>query len=383
MSHAYEKLHWCKDKNADDIATEYTEEAMVSETRIDVREELFEGKNDEYLDNEMLEPCISEEEISEDDSQGQKDQLPCDAWDCRVSEKSEYSGLGMNITVANEEKGKERKIETKESFLVSEHLDKIEKKTRDGRDERREGLEDSSTENLDKKDEFISFDVPTSCSVKIEVKQWKEVYSGRVINKRNEKVLTRTWVNWLAGILADIIPSCNIAFKRHKLYAATSENVTKCWFNCTIEGCRLDSQAILDKSCCLHVNNKNISLIHVKGKPKSFQSRYISGKDREKLGKSVSGMTYCSKFFHEKLNSLDERSFSMGNLKDIPISKNVISQCSYEYRRKNQKSESVVESVQLLKKAYNKELDNKFVPGFIQFIFVNPLTIALWSEKGT
>ena len=79
MSDTYEKLHCCKDKNADDIATEYTEEASVSETRIDVREELFEGENDEYLDNEMLEPCISEEEMSEDDSQGQKDQLPCDA----------------------------------------------------------------------------------------------------------------------------------------------------------------------------------------------------------------------------------------------------------------------------------------------------------------
>ena len=89
----------------------------------------------------------------------------------------------MNITVANEEKGKERKIETKESFLVSEHLDKIEKKTRDGRDERREGLDDSTTENLDKKDEFVSFDVRKSCSVKIEVKQWKEVYSGRVMKK--------------------------------------------------------------------------------------------------------------------------------------------------------------------------------------------------------
>ena len=71
----------------------------------------------------------------------------------------------------------------------------------------------------------------------------------------------------------------------------------------------------------------------------------------------------------------------MGNLKDIPISKNVISQCSYEYRRKNQLSESVVESVQLLKKAYNKELDHKFVPGFFQFISVDALTIALWSEK--
>ena len=37
--------------------------------------------------------------------------------------------------------------------------------------------------------------------------------------------------------------------------------------------------------------------------------------------------------------------------------------------------------MQLLKKAYNKELDHKFVPGFIQFISVDPQTIALWSEK--
>ena len=212
------------------------------------------------------------------------------------------------------------KTETNENFFVRTfRQDGKEVKLSSGRDETiKEGLQDSSTENLDKKDEFVSFNVRKSCSVKM--------------NKRNEKVLPRTWINWLTGILATSL--CNIAFKRHKLYAATSENIANAWLNCTIEGCRLDSQAILDKSFCIHVNNKNISLFHVKGKPKTFQSRYIRGEDREKLGKSVSGMTYCSQIFHEKLNSLDERSFSMGNLKDIPISKNVISQCSYEYRKK-------------------------------------------------
>ena len=47
--------------------------------------------------------------------------------DCSVSEKSEYSGLRMNITVDNEEKGKYMKTETNENFL-SERLDKVEKK---------------------------------------------------------------------------------------------------------------------------------------------------------------------------------------------------------------------------------------------------------------
>ena len=38
----------------------------------------FGGDNDEYLDNEMLEPCVSEEEVvSEDEGQEHKNQLPC------------------------------------------------------------------------------------------------------------------------------------------------------------------------------------------------------------------------------------------------------------------------------------------------------------------
>ena len=143
----------------------------------------------------------------------------------------------------------------------------------------------------------------------------------------------------------------------------------------------MEGQAVLDKSLNLHITNKNLSLFHIKGKPKSFQSRFIRGEDREKLGKSVSGMNYGSKLFQDKLYSLDEQSFSMGNLRDVPISKNVISQCHYEYRKKNRLSESPVESVKLLKEEFSKEMNSKYIPGFVQFISVDPLTIALWSEK--
>ena len=47
-----------KDKNADDVVTEHPEGEKVRGTRIEDREELLEGDNDEYLDNEMLEPCV-------------------------------------------------------------------------------------------------------------------------------------------------------------------------------------------------------------------------------------------------------------------------------------------------------------------------------------
>ena len=44
MSHVYEKLHCCKDKNADDIATEYTEEAKVSELELTFEKSFSRGR---------------------------------------------------------------------------------------------------------------------------------------------------------------------------------------------------------------------------------------------------------------------------------------------------------------------------------------------------
>ena len=92
-------------------------------------------------------------------------------------------------------------------------------------------------------------------------------------------------------------------------------------------------------------------------------------------------MAYPSKLYHRRLSALDEKSFSMGNLKNVPKSKSVISQCSYEYRKANQVDDSLINSLKTLKSMYNTELKSKLVPGFIQFISFDPLTVALWSER--
>ena len=52
-----------------------------------------------------------------------------------------------------------------------------------------------------------------------------------------------------------------------------------------------------------------------------------------KLGKSVNNLSYPSKVYPKRLADLDETSFLAGNLKDTPISKNVLKQCAYEYRQ--------------------------------------------------
>ena len=104
------------------------------------------------------------------------------------------------------------------------------------------------------------------------------------------------------------------------------------------------------------------------------------GGNRLKLGKTASEMAFPSKEFHKRLSNLDQNSFLAGNLKDTPISKNVIKQCAYEYRKSTLVDADLVKSLQIIKEKYISELEFKTVPGFLQFFSIQPLTIALWTQ---
>ena len=119
-----------------------------------------------------------------------------------------------------------------------------------------------------------------------------------------------------------MLPYCCVNFKRHNLFK-NGINLVKVWYYCKIEGCVLNGTATLDKSFSLTIFNKNTELKHEKGKQKSFESRNIRG-DRKNLGEKVADMAFPSKYFHRKLASLDEKLFSMGNLRDVPQSKSVV-----------------------------------------------------------
>ena len=130
----------------------------------------------------------------------------------------------------------------------------------------------------------------------------------------------------------------------------------------------------------LHVNNLPTSLTHTKGKPKSFRSRFIIGDERLKLGKTVSDTGFPSKEFHKRLSNLDEDSFNAGNLKDTPVSKNILKQCAYENHQSTFADKDLARSLLILKEKFISQLAFKTVPGFIQFFSVQPLTIALWTQ---
>ena len=130
----------------------------------------------------------------------------------------------------------------------------------------------------------------------------------------------------------------------------------KFWYYCTIEGCELQGTATLNSSFSIQIINKNTILRHIRGKRKSYQSRNTRGEKRKILAEKVADMAYPSKIYHRKLSALDEKSFSMGNLKDVPLSKSVITQCSYENRKENRIDESLITSLKILKSKYSDEL---------------------------
>lgn len=225
-------------------------------------------------------------------------------------------------------------------------------------------------------DELCSnFCVEKEIIAKIDDKKWHSIFS------KPDNLLSYNWSFFIADLLSEHLPNCCVNFKRRKVYPSKSIYVSKYYFYCSIAGCNLNSTATISKDKILSINNRNTTLVHKKGEAKSYQSRYVRGDERMKLGKCVADSSFPSKEYHKRLSNLDEKSFSLGNLKDTPASKNVVKQCSHEYRNSLFEDKEVVRSIQLLKSKYNEELKGKSIMGFIQFFSVDPFIVALWTEQ--
>ena len=239
------------------------------------------------------------------------------------------------------------------------------------------GVEGSSSllEKVVTEEENIStFSLEKKICIKLDEAKWKQLFS-------NKNTLPYKWSKPMESILAQVLPHCCLNFKRRKLYPSNSMYLAKFWFYCSIEGCSLNSTAQLSVDRNVVIINKNTSVAHRKGEKKSYRSRFVRGEDRLKLGESVSKLSYPSKEYHKLLANLDEKSFSTGNMKGVPLSKNVLRQCAHEYKKTTLEDKDVNESIIKLTQKYKKDLKSKSVNGFIQFFSITPLTIALWTEK--
>ena len=227
----------------------------------------------------------------------------------------------------------------------------------------------------------LPFTVPKTGSVRMDKTVWRDLFRRRQANKNGDDILPPDWCDIIESFLVEVFPYCSIGFKRHKLYKSKSSlNLAKFWYYGRIAGCNLKGSAVLNSSMALTFTNINTHLKHDRGKRKSFESRPVKGRKRLILGERAADMNYPSKLFHRKLASLDENLFRMGNLKDVPRSKNVITQCAYEYRKSQREDDSLTNSLIILKQKFAKEMGNKIIPGFLQFFTVDPLTVSLWCE---
>ena len=356
----------------DDHAKKRTSDVLVDEQVLGDSEEIG-GSRDGYRKRKfdsVVEPFPSEVSSNE-----KKD----DAYDVFNLETGENMTEEGEIyqEEKNENLSKTPLVQTTEnSISKGSSLNKNIKKTLN--DEELDTI--TSKENMEA-NKYTEFIVPKTTYVTIDKETWQDLYSKRIRNKNGERILPPGWGDSISSCLANKLPYCSLAFKRHKLYTTTSD-LAKFWYYCTIAGCNLEGTAILNSCFKINLLNKNTNLRHDKGKPKSFQSRPIKGNNRIILGEKAADMAYPSKLHHRKIQALDENLFQMGNMKDVPRSKSVITQCSYEFRKNKREDDSLITSLILIKNDYINEMKyNNVVPGFIQFLSFDPLTIGLWCEQ--
>ena len=138
----------------------------------------------------------------------------------------------------------------------------------------------------------------------------------------------------------------------------------------------MNGTAIRDASCYLTLHNQCTALKHIKGKSNTFKSRNVKGDERKALAKSVEDMAFPSKIYHRRLAALDETSFKMGNLKNVPQSKNVMTQCKYENRKNNRVDDSIIVSLQDLKRVKLKRGS-----GFYTIYIFSPVDCRIMVRK--
>ena len=256
-------------------------------------------------------------------------------------------------------------------------------------------LDESCSSTTEKEDETLyKFSIEKEILVKVDNENWGYLF-------KEENTLPYNWTKYFADLLSKYFPNCCINFKRRKMYPQNSTYIAKFWFYCSTAGCSLDSTTQLFKNRDLIVQNKNTSLSHTKGVYKSFLSRFVRGKDRVKLGESVSELSIPSKEFHKRLANLDENTFSSGNLRDTPMSKNVIKQCAYEYREASLEDKMLLSSVHMniekhlwktkmlseVFNFYNRNSVKKLSPNLHQvsynFFSINPKDIELYHKMSS
>ena len=83
------------------------------------------------------------------------------------------------------------------------------------------------------------------------------------------------------------------------------------------------------------------------------------------------------------MRSVPQDQFNSGNLVDIPISKNVLRQVSYEPRRNSRPHDDLVASLNITTNRLRETFpdDKNKVIGYVQCQIYNPLTIALWVKN--
>lgn len=120
---------------------------------------------------------------------------------------------------------------------------------------------------------------------------------------------------------------------------------------------------------------------HVKQKKKSYESRSIQDSDRITIGEKISGSGRPEVYWHKKLQELEEVQFQSGHLKDMPKSKNIVRQLTYEYRKSMLPDLDISKSSTIFKKELEKKRTNKCIDSFIQLLNSSPLLVGLWTKQ--
>ena len=218
----------------------------------------------------------------------------------------------------------------------------------------------------------------------LDADEWESIY---YVDLEGKAKLKRDWTIMFSNKLSKIYPMCVLKFKNYWFSKLSSRKVNSPYFRacaeCKFHNCYLfdfytDGPDNTNNITIQFISHGTLSLQHSDGE--TTHARHVSGSMRTHVG-DILQSTPVTKYFHKQFSirdsSIEHCGGNFSNLK----SQESLRRIKFEVNSSSRFSNDVITDISLTQDYYRNLLNEKPIPGYIQYFVKEPFIIHLYTKR--
>ena len=232
-------------------------------------------------------------------------------------------------------------------------------------------------------------DLSANGEIFLDVDEWNSIH---FIDIEGRDKLNRDWTVLFSSKVSKIYPMCVLKFNNYWFKKISSRKVNSPYFracaDCKFLNCYSLEFYIDENMTCLpgstntlavhFISKGSLSVQHNNGENK--YARHVSGIQRTHLG-GILQHTSVSKYFHKQFGCMDNVvEYCSGNFSHLKT-QDCLRQIKFEVNSSNRFSNDMVTDISATQEYYRNLLNEKPIPGYVQYFVKEPFIIHLYTMQ--